>query len=143
MKINNFVKKILPLSILYFLLLVTFLGNSDYESLIVLIAAIPLIIYIFTSNPKLKKYLQYVLYLFIAGIVIYWITSSYGVLNGVLYGYFGLGGFSCFFTGCHGETGWNLFTQSALFTVDFKILFYLAVIFLSIKNNNRELKVKS
>lgn len=143
MKVNNFVKKILPLAILYFLLLVTFLGNSDYESLIVLVAAIPLIIYIFTNNADLKKYLQYVLYLFIAGIVVYWITSSYGVLNSVLYGYFGLGGFSCFFTGCHGETGWNLFTQSALFTVDLKILFYLAIIFLSIKNKNREWIAKS
>lgn len=135
---KSWIIKILPLAILYFLLLVTFLGNSDYESLVILMAAIPLIIYIFTNNTDLKKYLQYVLYLFIVGIVIYWITSSYGVLNGVLYGYFGFGGFSCFFTGCHGETGWNLFTQSALFTVDLKILFYLAVIFLSIKNKNRE-----
>jgi len=93
--------------------------------------------------PLCLKFVFYVLYLFIAGIVVYWITSSYGVLNGVLYGYFGLGGFSCFFTGCHSETGWNLFTQSALFTVDLKILFYLAIIFLSIKNKNREWIAKS
>ena len=134
--------KILPLIILYLLFIITFLNNSDYESLIVSLAIIPLIIFIFTNNSKLKKYLKYLLYLFIAGIIIYWITSSSGVLNGLLYGYFGLSGSSCLFTGCNGQTGWEIFTQSALFTVDLKILFYIGVIFLALKNKS-ELVAKS
>jgi len=139
---KDLIYKILPLAIIYLLFIITFLNNSDYESLIVVLTTIPLIIYIFTNNSKLKNYLKYLLYFFIVGIIIYWITSSSGVLNGVLYGYFGLSGSSCIFTGCDGRTGWEIFTQSALFTVDLKILFYIGIIFLALKNK-RELISKS
>ena len=126
--------KLFPLIIIYLLFLIKFIGNSDYESFIVLLAALPLTIYIFTENIKLKKNLQYLLYFFIVGIIIYWVFASYGLIWGIFNGQFMFSGFSCFFTGCYGETGWGLFTQSALFTVDLKVLLYLAVIFLAIKN---------
>ncbi len=129
--------KLLPLAILYLLLIISFLGRSDYEYLIVLIAAIPLIAYIFTEDNKLKKYLQYVLYLFVAGIIAYWIFGSYGYVWSIFHGYFTFSWPSCFFTGCYGETGWNLFIQSGIFQGDLKVLFYLGIIYLAIKNKNR------
>jgi len=129
--------KLLPLAILYLLLIISFFGNSDYELLIVLIAAIPLIAYIFTEDGKLKKYLQYVLYLFVVGIIAYWIFGSYGYIWSIFHGYFSFSWPSCFFTGCYGETGWNVFIQSGVFQGDLKVLFYLGVIYLAIKNKNR------
>lgn len=129
--------KLLPLAILYLLLVISFLGNSDYELLIVLIAVIPLIAYIFTEDNKLKKYLQYVLYLFVAGIIAYWIFGSYGWVWSIFHGYFTFSWPSCFFTGCYGETGWNVFIQSGFFQGDLKVLFYLGIIYLAIKNKNR------
>lgn len=129
--------KILPLAVLYLLFLISFLGNSDYELLIVLIATIPLIAYIFTEDGKLKKYIQYVLYLFVAGIIAYWIFGSYGYIWSIFNGYFTFSWPSCFFTGCYGESGWNLFIQSGLFQGDLKVLFYLGIIYLAIKNKNR------
>lgn len=129
--------KLLPLAVLYFLLIISLLGNSDYELLIVLIAAIPLIAYIFTEDGKLKKYLQYVLYLFVAGIIAYWIFGSYGYIWSIFHGYFTFSWPSCFFTGCYGETGWNVFIQSGVFQGDLKVLFYLGIIYLAIKNKNR------
>lgn len=137
MKKNNLLIKILPLAILYLLFIISFLRNSDYELLIVLIAAIPLIAYIFTEDSKLKKYLQYVLYLFIIGIVIYWIFGSYGWVWSLFHGYFSFPGSTCYFTGCYGETGWNIFIQSGFFLGDLKVLFYLGIIYLAIKNKNR------
>ncbi len=136
--IKTNVTKFLPLAVLYLLIMVSFLGNSDYESLIVLIAAIPLAIYIFTEDNKLKKYLQYLLNLFIAGIIVYWVTGTSGLFNGWVYGYYtpSLSSFSYFFTGRYGETGWLVFTNSALFTVDLKILFYIGIIFLALKTNH-------
>ncbi len=131
------IHKLLPLAILYLLLIISFLGNSDYELLIILIAAVPLIVYIFTEDNKLKKYLQYVLYLFVAGIVTYWILGSYGWVWSIFHGYFTFSWPSCFFTGCYGETGWNVFIQSGVFQGDLKVLFYLGVIYLAIKNKNR------
>jgi hypothetical protein len=107
------------------------------ESLIVLIAAVPLIIYIFTKDSDIKKYLQYLLYLFIAAITFYWIFGSYGIIWSIFHGYFSFSGFSCFFTGCYGESGSDLFLQSGIFLGDFKALFYLGIIFLTIKNKNR------
>ena len=129
--------KLLPLVILYLLLMISFLGRSDYEYLIVLMAAIPLIAYIFTEDNKLKKYLQYVLYLFTAGIIAYWVFWSYGWVWSIFHGDFTLSGLSCFYKGCYGETGWNLFIQSGLFQGDLKVLFYLGIIYLAIKNKNR------
>ncbi|MFA5163247.1 MAG: hypothetical protein WC441_01835 [Patescibacteria group bacterium] len=129
--------KILPLAILYLLLIISFLGRSDYEYLIVLIAAIPLVAYIFTEDGKLKKYLQYVLYIFVAGIIVYWIFGSYGWVWSIFHGYFTFSWPSCFFTGCYGETGWNVFIQSGIFQGDLKVLFYLGIIYLAIKNKNR------
>ncbi len=129
--------KILPLAILYLLFIIYFLGNGDFELLIVLIAAIPLIAYIFTDDSKLKKYLQYILYLFIVGLVIYWIFGSYGWVWSMFHGYFSLPGSTCYFTGCYEETGWNVFIQSGLFQGDLKVLFYLGIIYLAIKNKNR------
>jgi len=129
--------KILPLAILYLLFIISFLGNGDYKSIIILTAAIPLAIYIFTEDNKLKKYLQYVLYLFVVGLVIYWIFWSYGWVWSMFHGYFSLPGSSCFFTGCYGETGWNVFIQSGFFQGDLKVLFYLGIIYLAIKNKNR------
>lgn len=129
--------KFLPLAIIYLLLIISFLGNSNYELLIVLIAALPLIAYIFTEDSKLKKYLQYVLYFFVAGIIAYWIFGSYGWVWSLFHGYFSLPGSRCFFTGCYGETGWNIFIQSGLFQGDLKVLFYLGIIYLVIKNKNR------
>ena len=129
--------KFLSLAILYLLLIISFLEKSNYEMLIVLIAAIPLIAYIFIEDGKLKKYLQYVLYLFVAGIFVYWIFWSYGWVWSIFHGDFTLSGLSCFYTGCYGETGWNLFIQSGLFQGDLKILFYLGIIYLAIKNKNR------
>ncbi len=129
--------KILPLAILYLLFIISFLGNSDYKSIIILTAAVPLAIYIFAEDSKLKRYLQYVLYLFVAGLVIYWIFGSYGWVWSLFHGYFSLPGSRCFFTGCYGETGWNIFIQSGLFQGDFMVLFYLGVIYLAIKNKNR------
>ena len=131
------IHKLLPLAILYLLLIISFLENSDYELLIVLIAAVPLIVYIFTEDNKLKKYLQYVLYLFVAGIVTYWIFGSYGWVWSIFHGYFSLPWSSCFVTGCYGETGWNVFIQSGIFQGDLKVLFYLGIIYLAIKNKNR------
>jgi len=128
--------KILPLVILYLLFIISFLGNSDYKSIIILTAAIPLVIYIFTEDDKLKKYLQYLLYIFIAGIIVYWILESSWFM-GIYYGFPVFSGFSCFFTGCYGETGWDIFIQSSLFQIDFMVLFYIGVIYLTIKNKNR------
>jgi len=127
----------LPLTILYLMFLISFLENGNYELLIVLIATIPLIAYIFTENSKFKKYLQYVLYLFFIGIIFYWIFGSYGWMWSLFHGYFSFSGFSCYFTGCYGQTGWNIFIQSGLFQVDLKVVFYLGVIYLAIKNKNR------
>jgi len=131
------VYKILPLAILYLLFIISFLGNSDYKSIIVLTAAIPLSLYVFTEDGKLKEYLQYLLYFFIAGLLIYWIFFSYGWIWSLFHGYFAFSGYSCFFRGCYGETGWNIFIQSGLFQEDFMVLFYLGVIYLAIKNKNR------
>jgi len=131
------IHKLLPLGILYLLLIISFLGKSDYELLTVLIAAVPLIVYIFTEDNKLKKYLQYVLYLFAAGIIAYWIFGSYGWVWSIFHGYFTFSWPSCFFTGCYGETGWNVFIQSGVFQGDLKVLFYLGIIYLAIKNKNR------
>lgn len=129
--------KLLPLAILYLLLIISFLGRSDYEYLIVLIAAIPLIAFIFTEDSKIKKYLQYVLYFFVAGIVAYWVFGSYGLIWGMFNGYFSFPWQSCFFDGCYGENTWDIFIQSGIFQVDLKILFYLGIIYLAIKNKNR------
>jgi len=131
------IQKILPLIILYFLFFVSFLENSNYELLIVLIATVPLITYIFTEDRKLKKYLQYILYLFVAGIMAYWIFGSYGWVWSIFHGYFTFPWSSCFFMGCYGETGWNVFIQSGVFQGDLKVLFYLGIIYLAIKNKNR------
>lgn len=131
------IQKILPLIILYFLFFVSFLENSNYELLVVLIAIVPLITYMFTEDRKLKKYLQYVLYLFVIGIMAYWIFGSYGWIWSIFHGYFTFSWPSCFFTGCYGETGWNVFVQSGFFQGDLKVLFYLGIIYLAIKNKNR------
>ncbi|MEI6529008.1 MAG: hypothetical protein WCN88_01210 [Candidatus Falkowbacteria bacterium] len=135
--INKLLTKILPLIILYLLFIISFLGNSDYELLIVLLAAIPLIIYIFTENGNLKKYLQYLLYLFIIGIIFYWVKDSYGYVWSIFNGYFSFSWPSCYFAGCYGETGRNVFIQSGVFYGDLKVIFYLGVIYLAIKNKNR------
>ena len=137
-KLSKFtIYKLLPLVILYLLLIISFIGRSDYEYLIVLIAAIPLIAYIFTEDSKLKKYLQYVLYLLAAGIIAYWVFWSYGLIWGMFNGYFSFPWQPCFFSGCHGENTWEIFIESAIFQVDLKILFYLGIIYLAIKNKNR------
>lgn len=137
METNKFIKKVLPLVVLYFLLIISFLGNGDYKSIIILTAVIPLSLYIFTEDNKLKKNLQYLLYFIAAGIVIYWAFGSYGLVWSLFHGYFTFSGFSCFFSGCYGETGWNIFIQSGLFQGDLMSLFYLGVIYLAVKNKNR------
>lgn len=134
---KNTIYKILPLVILYLLLIISFLGNGDYKSIIILTAVIPLSLYIFTEDNKLKKNVQYLLYFIATGIVIYWVFGSYGLVWSLFHGYFTFSGFSCFFTGCYGETGWNIFIQSGLFQGDLMSLFYLGVIYLAIKNKNR------
>lgn len=139
-EVKSFIFKIIPLAALYLLAVISFLGSSNYEALIVSLAALPLVIYIFNNDSVLKKYLQFLLYLFIIGIVIYWVRDSYGFVWSLFSGYFdfsSFSGFSCFFTGCHGETGWNIFTQSGLFTVDLKILFYIGIIYLAIRGNKK------
>jgi hypothetical protein len=118
-------------------MIINFLGNSNYEALIASLAALPLIVYIFNNDSIVKKYLQYVLYFIVAGLVIYWIFASYGIVWSIFHGYFSFSGFSCFFNGCYGETGSDLFLQSGIFLGDFKVLFYLGIIFLAIKNKNR------
>lgn len=136
-EVRSFLVKIIPLVFLYLLAIINFLGNSNYEALVVSLVALPLIIYIFTKDSILKKYLQYLLYLVVIGLIIYWIRDSYGWIWSLFNGYFGFSGFSCFFTGCYGETGWNVFIQSAIFTVDLKILFYIGIIYLAIRGNKK------
>lgn len=140
--IKNWILKLLPFIVIYLLFLIRFINDNDYEYLIVLIALAPLIAYIFTEDSKLKKNLQYLLYLFVAGIIIYWAFGSYGWISSIFNGNFTVSGFPCFFTGCYGETGWSLFTQSAFFTVDLKIFLYLAVILFAIKSKNRYKNIK-
>jgi hypothetical protein len=134
---KSLVIKLLPLIILYLLFIISFLGNSDYKSIIILTAVIPLAIYILTENSKLKRYLQYLLYFFIAGLVTYWVFGSYGLIWGMFNGYFPFPWQSCFFDGCYGENTWNMFIQSGLFQVDLMISLYLGIIYLAIKNKNR------
>ena len=139
-EVKSFIFKIIPLAALYLLAVISFLGSSNYEALIVSLAALPLIIYIFNKDSILKKYLQYLLYLVVIGLIIYWIRDSYGFVWSLFSGYFdfsSFSGFSCFFTGCYGETGWNVFIQSGLFTVDLKILFYIGIIYLAIRGNKK------
>lgn len=136
-EVKSFIFKIIPLAVLYLLAIINFLGSSNYEALVVSLAALPLVIYIFNNDSVLKKYLQYLLYLMIIGIIFYWTRDSYGWIGSLFSGYFSFSGFSCFFTGCYSETGWNVFTQSALFTVDLKILFYIGIIFLALKNKSK------
>lgn len=52
-------------------------------------------------------------------------------------GYFSFPWQSCFFDGCSGENTWDIFIQSGIFQVDLKVLFYLGIIYLAIKNKDK------
>lgn len=125
---NNLTKKtiskFLPLIILYIIFIATFLGNGNYESIITLTAAIPLIVYIFNKNPKIEKKLRYVLYLFSLGLLVYLITLLIGDYRW----------FSFCLRNYYNETPWNILKWNQFFIYDLKYLIYIGIIFLALKN---------
>lgn len=122
--------KILPLVILYFLFIVTFLTNSDYEAIITITAAIPFTVYIFNKDPKLELVLRRVLYAFIAGLLAYIISLFLIDYNWFLF--------------CqrnyYAESTWEIFKWNQFFIYDLKYLIYIGIIFLAIKNKDGDNK---
>lgn len=102
----------------------TFLGNGDYETIIILTASIPFIVYIFNKDPKIEKILRYVLYLFIIGLIIYLIdlfTVSYSWFSFCLRNY-------------ENATVWNALKWNWFFIYNLKYLIYIGILFLAVKN---------
>ena len=102
----------------------TFLGNGDYETIIILTASIPFIVYIFNKDQKIEKILRYVLYLFIIGLIIYLIdlfTVSYSWF------FFSLRNYD-------NATVWGVLKWNWFFIYNLKYLIYIGIIFLAIKN---------
>lgn len=118
------ISKFLPLVILYLLFIATFLGNSDYEAIITLTAAIPLAVYIFNKDSKVERVLRYILYVFAAGLIIY-------IINLFLIDY-------NWFLFCqrnyYAESIWGIFKWNNFFIYDLKYLVYIGVIFLVLKD---------
>lgn len=68
--IKTIISKFLPLVILYMLIMVMFLENNDYESIITITLSIPLVIYIFNKDPKVEFILRRILYVLTVGLVV-------------------------------------------------------------------------
>ena len=125
MKITKtIILKTLPLIILYFLFIIKFLNNIDYEAIIILTASIILAIYIFNKDKKIEKVLCYILYLFIAGFIIYLINLFF-----ISYDWF----YFCS-RNYYNETTFSILKNNQFFIYNFKYLIYIGIIFLAIKN---------
>ncbi len=135
--LKKFILQVFPLIAIYILIILMSLQNGNYELTAVLLISIPLTFYAFADNNKLKKYLEFVLNLSVIGILLYWVKFSYGWLYSIFSPYSSYPWNICFSVGCDGMTGWELITQATLFIIDLRILLYVAIIYLLIKNKNR------
>jgi|GEM_PF-2054591 len=128
------ITKLSPLIIVYFLFLIKFISNLDYEAVIVLIALIPLIVYIFNKDPKIERILRYFLYLSVAGLAVY----IYDLFLMAQHWFF-----FCIRNYADGDysiaTIWSFLKSVQFYIYDLKYLIYVGIIFLAIKNKKREM----
>ena len=126
--------KLSPLIIVYFLFLIKFISNLDYEAIIILIVLIPLIVYIFNKDLKIERILRYFLYLSIAGLAVY-------IYNLFLMAQHWLS--FCIRNYANGDyslaTIWSFLKSVQFYIYDLKYLIYVGIIFLAIKNKKREM----
>lgn len=124
--IKTSVTKLFPLAVLYLLIMVMFLGESSYEAMITITAAIPLVIYIFNKDVKVATVLKGLLYIFSAGLIVYLYNL---LLIDTNWFYFCQRNY-------YAESTWGILKWNNFFINDLKYLIYLGVIFLAIKTNH-------
>lgn len=122
--LKSFVIKLLPLIIFYLCFVAILLNGSNYEVIITLTAVIPLVVYIFSKDPKIELILRWVLYIFAIALVVYLIS-----LLMMDYRWFGF---------CqrnyYAESYWGILKWNQFFIYDLKYLIYIGIIFLALKN---------
>lgn len=124
--IKTNVTKFLPLVILYLLIMVMFLGESSYEAMITITAAIPLVVYIFNKDVKVAVVLKCLLYIFSAALIFYLYNL---IMIDTNWFYFCQRNY-------YAESTWGILKWNNFFVNDLKYLIYLGVIFLAIKTNH-------
>jgi len=120
--------KLIPLILLYLSTMALLLMGSNYELIITITASVPLIVYMFNKNTKIDRILKYILYIFVATLLVY-------LINRLIWDYRWLQASQDIF---HFESEWSALRWNQFFIYDLKYLIYIGIIFLAVRSKKYE-----
>lgn len=125
---KNRLIKLISLIYLYFSIVFLWMTSGDFEAIITMTAAIPLIVYMFNKDPKVTRVLKYILYIFSVVLAVYAIAIFIRDYR-----------WSEFLKYIPYDGGFGIIESNFVSIQALQYLVYIGIIFLVIKNNKNSI----